>query len=136
MCLTHSSNNSEGKGNEFHRDICFLFKPFQTPPETILFSEVEPFFERLHNNKQCVYRVSFLYHHIKELYFILMYKMDPYWTYEFCPGTHIRQYHEAIVVGKVRQTPSFSLSLSKPCLSRRQLCKSISSVIMTLNTKI
>ncbi|CAF0842275.1 unnamed protein product [Adineta ricciae] len=55
-----------------------------TLPTYILNSELESFLQNLHSQAAptCAYR------------------LDPYWTYELCHGTHVRQYHETKVSGK------------------------------------
>ncbi|CAF4200665.1 unnamed protein product, partial [Adineta steineri] len=62
-------------------------------PETILFSELEPFFEVIHSQAKttCTYR------------------LDPYWTYELCHGLQIRQYHETKVGGKRAVVQEYTL---------------------------
>jgi endoplasmic reticulum lectin 1 len=65
--------------------LCALPTPqttILTSTEHIPLTEVQTLLESLHSKKLCAYR------------------LDPYWTYELCHGTHLRQYHDMKVGGK------------------------------------
>lgn len=73
---------TSAKKENFHCNLPTIQTVEQKSAEVVLANETNLLLQNLHSKKLCAYR------------------LDPYWTYELCHGTHLRQYHDAKVSGK------------------------------------